>query len=413
MLKPSHMKRWLLAVMMLGCAVPIEARDETIDDGDPAYETAEARVAPPEAAPPVPASSDGAPGGEGGGGGGGALTPASVTFARATEERRYAVPIKDAAQKAPRVIYSVRLPSVRASERLRLRGEVTLSRCNTKDIAGQSGDSKTTPCNSKALKDSPYYYNPSFEATFVLTDRPNDATGRKIGPWVSHLCTEQQHHCALALPEVETGDLPDADEKFLNLVVAADAPGSRARSFDVMEVELHHGGLYVTRLGAGAGAKLLSEKSTQLESTGKLGIDQTEDEGDKTQVKRLLYQVKLVGLKPGDVIDVDARMHATLDMSSLCDPLITGQIILTKDAGDREKNGPDEAEVTSKNGRNCVDHGPGGCDYEKSGAFQIDKGMPSTMFVSYVASALRSCAAPHGADKWKVDDGRVAVSVTR
>jgi hypothetical protein len=407
------MKRWMLALVMIGCAVPTTVPEETNDEGELGYETAEAKKAPPEAAAPAPLSASGSDGSGGGGGTDPTASPASVTFARATEERRYGVPIRDAAHKEPRVIFSVRLPSLRASERLRLRGEVTLSRCNTKDIAGDSGDNKTTPCNSKALKNDPYEYNPKIDATFVLADAPNDAKGRQIGKWVDHLCTEQQHHCALALPEVETGDLPDADEKYINLVVAADAPGTRARSHDVMEVELHHGGLYVTRIGAGAGARIMSDKSTHLESTGKLGIDQTEDEGDKTQVKRLLYQVKLEGLKPGDVIDASARMHATLDMSSLCDPLITGQIILTKDPGDREKNGPDEGDLTSKNGRNCVDHGPGGCEYEKSGAFQIDKGMPSTMFVSYIGMALRSCAAPGGADKWIVDDGRLAVGVTR
>lgn len=394
----------LFALSLIGCgAAPT---DVPADDGvDHVYETAEAQVTPPEAAAPdASADKSGASGASGGAG-----AARSVTFASAVKERRYGVPIANGHQQ-PRVIYSIRLPSLSAKEHLRLRGEVSLSRCNRKDVLGLSGDSKTTPCDAAKLKDDPYDYDPSFDAVFVLGDSPNDAEGRKLGDWTGHLCTEAEHHCAVALPEVEAAGLPDAAEKYLNLVVAADAPGSRARSFDAMEVEQSKGGLYVTRFADGA-ATSANEKTEHLLSTGKLGVDQTEDEGDHTQVRRLLYQVKLEGLAAGDVVDAQGHIQVQLQMSSGCDPLVTGQLILGKTPNDHDV--PAGFELTAKNGRNCVDHGAAGCTYEKSGAIQITKGMPSTLYVSYVGMALRSCAAPGGADKWSIDDGVLRVGVTR
>jgi NMD protein affecting ribosome stability and mRNA decay len=402
------------AFVLAGCGVTVPD-DSAGEEDDLAYATDEATKAPPEAPAPAPAASSGgsATDPSGGGGGGGAGGKATVAFARATKERRYGIQITDAARKEPRVIYSIRLPNLSSEERLRIRGEVALSRCNTKDIAGDSGDAKTTPCNSKDMKANPYNYDPRFEATFVLGDRPNDAKGMKLGAWVDHTCSESQHHCALPLPEVSVGGLDNAAEKYLNLVVAAEAPGTKARSWDVMEVEQSKGGLYVTRSGKGAGAVVTEKKSDAIVSTGKLGIDQTEDEGDKTQVHRIVYRVKLEGLQPGDVIDVDARLRAVLHMGSLCDPLMTGQILLTKQNDDTEAAGDGEERITAKNGRNCVDHGPGGCAYEKSGAVQIGKNANSTMFVNYVVVALRSCAAPNGADKWSVEGGFLRASVRR
>lgn len=407
----------MLALVLIGCGVAPEV--ETFEEEDLAYATDEATKAPPEAPAPSPvsAASDGSGGGGAGSGGGGTADGTSgktITFERAMKERRYGVRIHDQPRRDPKVIYSIRLPNVTSGEKLIVRGEVALSRCNTKDIAGQSGDAKTTPCNSKEMKQDPYGYAPRFEATFVLADKPNEGKGRTIGPWADHTCTESQHHCALAIPEASVTGLDDASEKYLNLVVAAEAPGSKARSWDVMEVEQNKGGLFVTRIGKGAGAAhVIADKTSNVLATGKLGIDQTEDEGDKTQVKRLVYRVRLDGLQPGDVIDIDAQMRARLHMGSLCDPLMTHQIILAKQPGDTEGAGDGEYRVTAKNGRNCVDHGPGGCLYEKSGAIQIGKSTPSTMYVSFVTVALRSCAAPNGADKWSVDEGNLRVGVRR
>src|SRR5688500_20061630 len=68
-----------------------------------------------------------------------------VKFGRDMSERITGVRIRDQKHVKPRVVFSVRLPNVSSAESLKVRGEVTLSRCNPKDIAGQSGDAATTP----------------------------------------------------------------------------------------------------------------------------------------------------------------------------------------------------------------------------------------------------------------------------
>jgi hypothetical protein len=340
--------------------------------------------------------------------------PQEVSFGRDAKEDALGIRIRDGSHKQPKVVYSVRLPSPSSAEQLRLRGEVTLSRCNTKDIAGLSGDSKITPCDSKAMKQSPYGYNPRFSAAFVLADGPGDPDGVRVSPWSDTTCTEGQHHCALALPEATVDDVPDAAEKFVNLVVTADANGHNARSWDVMEVEQHHGALYVTRVAPGAELHAIQKASKNLLAAGKMGVDQTEDEGDKTQVKHLMYQVALHGLQPGDVIDVDARMRAILGGYS-CDPLITAEVLVTQNAGADEPSKPHDERLTVRNGRNCSDHSSDGCKYVESGAVRLHNGTPSTMYVSYLAQAVRSCAAPNGGDKWHADpsDGFLKVNVRR
>lgn len=388
---------WALSAMVIaslasgGCATD-NTDDEAVGVDDAAL--SKKAEAPPDAPPPK---------------------RGDVSFARDASERIYGVRIDDKPKNALRVVYSVRVADLDASEELRVRGEVTLSRCNRKDTAGLSGDSKTTPCDSKEMRASPYGYTPKFSATFVLAGSPTDANGERIGGWSDTSCPENEHHCALALPEAALRDPKNAKVKYVNLVVAADSGGSNARSWDVMEVEQHHGSLAVTRLAAGADTHAGGASSNDVLEKGDLGIDQTEDEGDKTQVRQLLYQVKLDGLKEGDVIDADLKMRARLRGGFSCDPLITGELIVTADKGSKDSKKNTDASFGAKNGRNCDEHGGGSCVYEKSGAVRLGKGTPSTMFVSYVATAARSCAAPNGHDKWYVDrdGGKLAVSVRR
>jgi hypothetical protein len=332
--------------------------------------------------------------------------PDSISFGRDTKERARGVGIRDQKHQHPKVIYSIRLPDLSSDETLRVRGEVTLSRCNDKDVAGESGDAAHTPCNSKHLENNPYGYAPRFSATFVLAASKTGANPNgAVAGWFDTTCPESRHHCALAIPEMQVDQVPDAEEKFLNLVVSADAAGKNARSWDVMEVEKDHGGLYVTRMAAGGGDVVLHESNDQLLASGKMGIDQTEDENDHTQVKRLVYQQRVDGLAPGDVVSASAQMHAVLDGSKGCDPLITSRLILTRNADALEPKQPEDVPLTAKNGANCADHGSGGCKYEKSGAGQVGNKAAGTMYVSLVAVALRSCAAPNGGDKWHVKPG--------
>ena len=378
--------RALLWIVLAGCV--------TEDDVELDFATAAAGAKPPEAKPP---------------------DATGVAFARDASERIFGVHIRDEPHRQPKVVYSVRLADVRAGEKLLLRGEVTLSRCNRKDVAGESGDSKHTPCDSDRMERDPYGYNPRFSAAFVLANSPTDATGDRVSNWFDRGCSEGQHHCALALPEVAVTGLPDAAETFVNLVVTADARGANARSWHVMEVEQQKGALAVTRVGAAAAGRVISERSNDLRTASKMGIDRPREDGDPTQVRQLLYQVKLVGLQPGDVVDVDARMRAVLDGGFTCDPLITAEVLLTKDPDAREPKAQHDERITIKNGANCADHSNQGCKYEESGAVRLESGVPDTMYASYLAVALRSCAAANGSDTWQADpqDGFLAVHVRR
>lgn len=328
-----------------------------------------------------------------------------VTFGRAMDERIHGVKIGDQPHQHPKVVYSVALDDLGSEERLRVRGEVTLSRCNDKDIAGQSGDAATTPCSSAKMRKNPYDYAPRFAARYVLADGPGATEGKPLSDWRDTRCNESRHHCALSLPEASAKDLPAAERKYVNLVVAADAAGHGAHSWDVMEVEQHHGSLAVTRLAPGADDQLLHEGTTKDRTPADMGIDQTEDEGDDTQVRRLVYQVKLDGLKPGDVVDADATMKAELGGGFSCNPLITSQVLITERADSIRTQRPGDAQLTSRNGSNCTEHGGGTCRYEHSGAVRLGNKAKSTMYVSLVALAARSCAAPGGGDRWKVRDG--------
>jgi hypothetical protein len=332
-----------------------------------------------------------------------------VTFGRATSERAYGVSIHDAPHAKPAIIYSVRLPDLRSTEKLRVRGEVTLSRCDRKDVAGLSGDAAHTPCDSPEMKQHPYTYAPRYAAALVLGDAKDDANGERVSPWFDTTCTEDEHHCALALPEVGVEGLPDAKERWLHLVVSADANGHGASSHDVMEVEQHHGALSVTRLAPNAELHAITKLTKALETKGSMGVDQTEDEGDFSQVRHLVHQVRLDGLHPGDVVDVDAKTRTLLG-GYACDPLVTTEVFLTDDPKAREPKKGDVV-VSVKNGSNCTDHGKGGCPYRKSGAARLGNDAPKTLYVSFVAMAARSCAAPNGGDRWRFDGGDSALDV--
>ena len=70
--------------------------------------------------------------------------------------------IADKTGKRWRVVYSIKVPALGGTERLRVLGEVGISRCNRDDIFGNSKD-PNTPCRSLE-KAGPYNYDPLLEA---------------------------------------------------------------------------------------------------------------------------------------------------------------------------------------------------------------------------------------------------------
>jgi hypothetical protein len=78
------------------------------------------------------------------------------------------------------------------------------------------------------------------------------------------------------------------------------------------------------------------------------------------------------------------------------DPLITHQVFVSKHQGD--PLGSKIASLTAKNGVNC--RLGNSCTYRKSGAYQLPKSTPSTVYVSVISWGGRSCSAPN--DEWSL-----------
>ena len=325
-----------------------------------------------------------------------------LTFARDTSERIDGVPVyRDSRPRmdGARPIYTVRADDVSAGERFRLRAQVMVSRCGRKDIWGLSDEGDGSPCATRAMRDHPYDFAPRVHAAFTVSDR-REGAGRRISDWFSMVCTDGKHHCTLATPEIVVGDIPPGERRFLKLVVASSGPDARVRDGHVIEVEQGRGGLYVTR--ELPGHTTTRTRRQDAPRIGRwLGIDQTEDEGDHTLVRRQIFRVKLRHLEPGDVIEVDGRMRAEIRMRDPgCDPLINTQVILTRRRDASQPHGSPDGVIAGRAGANCTAHG-GSCVYETTGAIGVGGDVEPTMFVSLVAYAKRSCAAPGGRDTWR------------
>ncbi len=409
---------WLTATLALaapGCALPAEIDEEELGDPELADgvpdewsgEDDELDTSSQALRLGSPAADEAAP----------VADPARVSFAREMRERAYGVRIRDQRHGPGRVIYSVRLADLRPGERLRIFAEVTLSRCNEKDIAGLSGDASHTPCTNGDLQRSPYTYTPSFSAAIVLGDSPSDASGPRVSDWYEQRCPKHRHHCARALPEIHVSDadLPDHGDRWVNLVATADANGANARSFDVMEVEQAHGGMSVVRLAPGAPPDEAPVVTEDLVADA-IPIDRTDSRGIDGESRRVVYRVRLDGLRGGEVIEATGRFYGALGGYDV-NPLITSQLLLVEDPRTRRAGvGEHDREITARNGHNCYDHSAGAmCRYAKSGAVVVPRGAPSTMYVVLVGAAVRSDAAPDGRNRVSLHrrDGYLAVSVRR
>jgi hypothetical protein len=119
-------------------------------------------------------------------------------------------------------------------------------------------------------------------------------------------------------------------------------------------------------------------------------------------------------VKPGDVIDADAVIVAKTrgsgakpaGCSGARDPLISHQVLVSKHKAD--PLGSKIGSLTAKNGVNCrLDSS---CTYRKSGAIQLPKSTPNTVYVSVISWGGRSCSAPN--DEWSLGN-RSTLKVSR
>lgn len=352
----------------------------------------------------------------------------SATVASDRAERAWGVRIYQNQQPTGQLVYRVHLVDLQPGERLRIHGEVTLSRCNTNDIAGGSSDSIHSPCNSKPmfgmhapatvnddLAADPYPYAPRFLARVELVS----ADGSLRLPIASSdwmRCPQRRHHCALTVPEIPFDMLPPTGDVYIDLVVFADdanpTSGQRtARSYDPMEVEQQHGGLTVVRLAPGVPDPAMPAPNDHI-VTKKIPIDRPGG-GATPEYRRVVYHSQ-VGALGGGIVQARARAAIRLRPASrsTVNPLVTSQLLLTPDpttvrAG--ANPGPDGAlgtaddvwahAITVRNGANCYDHSGGLCIYEDEGAIEIPGPSPSGQWwVVQVVGALRGDAPPGGKD---------------
>ncbi len=348
-----------------------------------------------------------------------------VTIASDTDERSLGVRVvkRSGGTPQPRLVYAAHVAAVQPGEQLRVQGEVTLSRCNPSDIAGDTTDSYRSPCNSvmnpagseppltvnEGLGDDPYEYAPRFRAQIVLGPLGTTGTVVHESPWMR--CPQRRHHCSLALPEFS---FAPTGETWVNLVVIADDAGPPssirdARSWDAMEIEQQHGALTVIRLAPGAADP--SWASESMIQTKKIRIG-TPGAGPGQDYRSVVYRTML-GALTGGVVQARARVGIRLRplSHSTVRPLVTTQLLLTTDPTAVRPGttpGPDGVlgsgddgwaiAITARNGANCYDRN-GLCVYQDEGAVEIPGPPPSgSWYVVEVVGALRDDAPPGGKD---------------
>jgi hypothetical protein len=338
-----------------------------------------------------------------------------ITFGREQKERLLEVPMGKKAFDKPKVLFSVKLEDVSPAEDLLVRAELTFSKCGAKDISGDASDGEKNPCSTPELKRNPYSYDPHFGAYVVFGDSPTDVKGKRQSPVHDTRCSSREHHCNIIVPQTRVKSEVAKAARWVNLVVFADH--DNARSHDLVIIEQTHGILAVTRLAPGAGPPVDTKVSKDEMKNGLIDIDREEGDGGPLGVDpkeaHELYQVKLTGLKPHDVISADAKFVAKLHGGPAdCDPLFSTEILVTDGpkATGKSKNGDER--VTQVNGVNCTEHGGGNCKYEKSGAVELGPNAKDTMFVTMVTKAGRTCVPP--GFKWELlNDGFLEVNVRR
>jgi hypothetical protein len=296
------------------------------------------------------------------------------TFARDTTENPRSVPITKGGDFF--VVYSVPIDGLSPDERIAVRGEVTLSLCEPSEGA---------PCQ----RDTPFA--PHLVAKIVLGTSATDASGTALSGASDLSCSRRDHHCTLVVGEHITKNL--TGKRFANLVVSAQ--DAAATSKDLMIVEDTHGGVDVTRIGASANADGRSFTGKDV-APKTMTIDNVDQNGNGPRRDGYVtLRARVDGVKPGDIVDADAVILAKVDDGS-CDPLIAHQVWVSKDDhGDPSAKGNALVALTAHNGTNCLD---ASCRYEKSGAGQLPPGTPSTVFVTVVSKAGRSCVQP--GDQW-------------
>jgi hypothetical protein len=234
-----------------------------------------------------------------------------------------------------RTIYSVRLPRLRADQKVLVRGTVALTRCDESDQLPGGGAHVGTlhsPCES--VRD-PYSvpgggsYDPEIAVRAFLGDDRADLS-RGLGGWQVRRCTTALHHCPLDVNARIDNPRSRSGSTWLNLAVTAFSPrarvGARGHSVDVVELDGEcqnhdfdpcepvltsassntHGGATAIRFGAARNPARW--KPTKKLINGELRVQGSRHITKETK-PRIIMRKRLDHLAPGDVIDASGSFH--------------------------------------------------------------------------------------------------------
>lgn len=314
-----------------------------------------------------------------------APTPSTVELLTDSVTSVPGVKLRNNPYRRPVSIYSVRVSQLTQGERLFINGEVTLSRCNQKDINGTATNAATSPCNTQEMRDAPYTYQPWINTAIFISQSSDDLGDEPPrGEWVEKRCDEARHQCPLTLPQLQVDDLPPGDY-WVHIGATAHANGNNVESWHYMEVKMDKGQLNVARLKASN--DVVQTLSTQtVQSTGRLRVDQGSD-----RTNHVAYELPLSQLQGGDVLWVKSGFASILDGTGDCDPMINTGLFLSDHPGETDP-ARGIGTLAPSNGMKCPKYDAQGCNYKKQGAIKLPAQLATPIYLVHHATANRGCA---------------------
>jgi hypothetical protein len=335
-----------------------------------------------------------------------------------------------------RTIYSVRLPQVRPSEELLVRGSVAMSRCDESDQRPGGGahvGALHSPCESVR---HPYSvpgggtYDPRIGIRAFLGHGRSDLRHR-LGNWQVRRCSVAVHHCPLQVRISLSHLRRRSGSSWLNLAATAFSPrarlGARGRAVDVVQLDGEcrrhdfnpckpvlasassntRGELQAIRFGSSRHPA--RPRTTRRLVNRRIRVQASRRTSRETR-PRIILREPVRHLSPGDIVDARARFHLRDHAGDgyVFRHEVSGLLFLSPDPGG-VRPGPRGRWLAPSSRTNCPHRS--GCEIEKVGATTVPERAPKTMWVAYVGSA-RDSGGRNGAPT-DVTGGSVSVAVDR
>lgn len=332
-------------------------------------------------------------------------------------EARETVPVSSHPGAEPRVALSTPISSpsaLRRGDLIRVSAELQV----------------TTTCVDEKQRciGRPYDFSPRITARLLLARGRTTTQGRKLSRQHELECNQRRpnrnHHCVFVFAGIEeqvrnSRRLPcPAERCFVNVVVTASHPQARPNNLIVLGYDRPDGSVGTDK----ARLDLLVERGTVngpkvVESTTEARAAVPIEPGGG-QGRRVLYSVRLDGLRRGDVLL--ARARQLMSIAGLPYNVFVGtRLVMAKDPGDTRPRGIARraaalgGEVSELNGFNCT-HGASAyrdpCQTRKAAMTRIRHtpmraGKPAPLYLNLVGAGLEKLANAGAGDRMRVLDG--------